>query len=382
LLAYNAGHDGSSLIYEHTFIGGNAKNLTTGLYTGTEASKYFTSNPNKLIEALDAVVTQGDENTLLALDCAADFPFDSQDETRRVIALFTDEKLEDGILREEPLGRLNEILKKIKTRGISLYAYLPESDSAANLRRLPKSIITGITPSENTWDNLDFKALLEQMGKSISVSSAQKSKDAPYQKAIYGQDTWSEDCFVDSSDSRRQKIKLTGDFYGQDVSFDTNSIFIIDLSTSMQREGRLKKLKQTLFDIIDQASKLKTGKGKFRIIAFSTVMSHFPNSGLAAYSSEEDLEACHNYVYALKAKGQTDMVSGWNSACSLISRYDINTVYFLTDGRGNIKNFDEFKSRYGHRLPKETTIHSFAIGLTSEFLKDIADNYNGNYHEL
>jgi len=108
LLAYNAGADGRNAIYEHTFIGGNDPSLVKGLYSPqVNTDKYFTSDANKFLTALESVRTQGDENTLLALDTAADFPFRTPDESRRVIALFTNEKLEDGILENEPLADMD-----------------------------------------------------------------------------------------------------------------------------------------------------------------------------------------------------------------------------------------------------------------------------------
>ena len=212
LLAYNAGADGRNAIYEHTFIGGNDPSLVKGLYSPqVNEDQYFTSDANKFLSALESVRTQGDENTPLALDTAADFPFRTPDESRRVIALFTNEKLEDGILENEPLAKFPQVLQKIAKRKISLYAYLPTSDSAALLTRLPKTFVKSVGEGADCWDHIDFGQILEQMGKSISQSSLQMTREPDYQKAVYGQNTWDPNSFVGSGDSRREKILATGE---------------------------------------------------------------------------------------------------------------------------------------------------------------------------
>ena len=219
LLAYNAGGDGHRAIYEHTFIGGNAPNLVKDLYApNADICQYFTTDPEKFLAVLDSVRTQGDENTPLALDIASDFPFNTPDESRRVIALFSNEKLENGILENEPLGKFQQVLQKIAKRKIALYAYLPASNAAAMLTRLPKSIIKSVDEGANCWDKVDFGQMLEQMGKSISVSSLQMTREPEYQKAIYGQNAWDANAFVGAGDARRDKILATGESAKLNVS--------------------------------------------------------------------------------------------------------------------------------------------------------------------
>lgn len=243
LLAYNAGGDGRRAIYEHTFIGGNAPNLVKDLYApNIDINKYFTTDANKFLAMLDSVRTQGDENTPLALDIASDFPFNTPDESRRVIALFSNEKLETGILENEPLAKFQQVLQKIAKRKIALYAYLPASNAAAMMTRLPKSIIKSVDEGANCWDTLDFGQMMEQMGKSISVSSLQMTREPEYQKAIYGQNTWDTSVFVGEGDARRDKILATGEsaklnmskplewihvklFWKQNVDLDLHAIY-------------------------------------------------------------------------------------------------------------------------------------------------------------
>lgn len=212
LLAHHAGLSDGNPAYDNIFIGGNDTSLVTGLYSPQiDTDKYFTRDAGKFLRALESVRPGGDEDSFLALDIAADFPFEEISESRRVIAFFSDEKLEDGIRGTAPLAKFQSVLQKIAQRKISLYAYLPASNASAMMMRLPKSIIKSVEEGDGCWDHLDFGQMLEQMGKSISVSTLQMVSEPAYQKAIYGQDTWDPGAFVGAGDSRRDKILATGE---------------------------------------------------------------------------------------------------------------------------------------------------------------------------
>ena len=212
LLAYNAGADGNKAIYEHTFVGGNDPSLVKSLYSSQiNIDNYFTSDANKFLQALDSVRTQGDENSPLALDIASDFPFEPISDSRRVIAFFSNEKLEDGILEEEPLAEFQKVLQKMAKRKISFYGYLPACATAVMMKRLPRANIKAVPEGANCWDGIDFCQLLEQMGKSISASSLQTTREPEYQQAIYGQDRWESNVFIGTDDARREKILATGE---------------------------------------------------------------------------------------------------------------------------------------------------------------------------
>ncbi len=50
----------------------------------------FSDNINELIQFLDKISPNGDEDSLLALDCALDFPFGPVSNTKRIVALFSE----------------------------------------------------------------------------------------------------------------------------------------------------------------------------------------------------------------------------------------------------------------------------------------------------
>ena len=189
LLAYHAGMAGSNPAYDLVFIGGNSPSLLGELYSPQlNTDNYFTRDAGKFLQALDSVRPSGDEDSFLALDIAADFPFDEITESRRVIAFFSDEKMEDGILGTQPAEKFQLVLQKIVKRKIALYAYLPPSNTAAMMMSLPKAIIKSVGEGPGCWDQIDFGQMLEQMGKSISASTLQMVAEPEYQKAIYEQD--------------------------------------------------------------------------------------------------------------------------------------------------------------------------------------------------
>lgn len=58
----------------------------------------FTEDNALFSSKMRALELGGDEHQLLALDCALDFPFGPMVNTRRVVAMFSDETIEDGFL--------------------------------------------------------------------------------------------------------------------------------------------------------------------------------------------------------------------------------------------------------------------------------------------
>lgn len=153
----------------------------------------FTENPNVLKAAFKSVKPMSDERNLVALDCALDFPFGPLDSTIRVISLFSDEGVETGSHPEEDIRMIPTLIEKIQARGIRLYGAVPESEAFDRLAEVDGSEFEYIdayrSDRHSSFDQVDFKALLGQMGKSISASKAQ-GFEKPYRRALFGQDQW------------------------------------------------------------------------------------------------------------------------------------------------------------------------------------------------
>ena len=149
---------------------------------------FFTGDTKKFLNILDSLSTRGDEDTPLALDFALDFPFGPLSSTRRVVAFFSDERIEDGEMAPGWQSIIPKLVDKAMARKIMLFGYIPESPAALQLSEAERSEMM-------FWDcrdinQIDFAKLLSGMGKSISLSTIQATNEPSYSKALFGQDKW------------------------------------------------------------------------------------------------------------------------------------------------------------------------------------------------
>lgn len=210
LLAYNAGPDNGKWVYRNTFINGDDPENMSVLYGDDEDAKdaLFTRSGDGFVDIdtfcdrLDSIQCCADENTPLALDCAADFPFEPLCTTRRVIVLFTDERLEDGVLKNEALGAncdiLARVMDKIDARHITLYYFGPSCQGVDEIiGETPRTFVTGVTAyqdrveGQDVWGVIDFDRILASIGGNISRSALQIVSDPEYERAVFGQNEWS-----------------------------------------------------------------------------------------------------------------------------------------------------------------------------------------------
>ena len=152
-------------------------------------NEYFTDNVSEIKQALANLQPIGDENMLLALDIAADLPFGPLSNTKRVIALFSDEPFEGGVWGSTNNFLIPALREKLMARHIQLFAAIPEGPAANELAETDRSEIEFIDGGGGL-KYVDFSRLLTQMGKSISASSLQAASEPPYQRALFGQDQW------------------------------------------------------------------------------------------------------------------------------------------------------------------------------------------------
>ena len=207
LLAYKAAPNNGKWAYFHSCVNGDDPNNMKILYGDDDEAKnaLFTREGDPDVDGfcrrLDSIRCSADENSPLALDCAADFPFEPLCSARRVIVMFTDEKFETGVLKNEPIGPncsvLERVMNKIVKRHITLYLFAPECEatdmmgefSRINIRNVP-AFVEGQSGRTDTWDHIDFEKVLEGIGRSVSGSVLQVVDEGPFDKAVYGQDKW------------------------------------------------------------------------------------------------------------------------------------------------------------------------------------------------
>lgn len=210
LLAYSANidHTSKKCIYRNIVIGSEGAVAMKSLYGQIPLREelFFTRSTNGAVDTdmfvrrLDGVRCKGDEDTVFALDCAADFPYGPLESTRRVMVLFTDEKIEDGVLKQESIGegfsKVEKVMKKIVDRHIVLYVFAPASpvtDMMSEFSRVYFKNVPEFRPEvTDIWANINFAHVLEMMGKQVS-SSLSGGNEQNFGRAVFGQDLWEDD---------------------------------------------------------------------------------------------------------------------------------------------------------------------------------------------
>ena len=180
----------NTMVYHMTGLRG--QQLLDSLYASSPNggdSGLFSENAADLRDSLTALKPQGDEDLLIALDCALDFPFGPLADTKRVIALFSDEPLEQNAFATERRTKVAALVQKIQARRVQLFMALPLSPTSEELASADRSELEQVDGGDGLA-GVDFKLLLQQMGKSISSASLQSSREPAYDRAIFGQNQW------------------------------------------------------------------------------------------------------------------------------------------------------------------------------------------------
>lgn len=234
LLAHAAGNRNGVAVYDHIFLGGDGPALMERLYgQGSAGDDFFTADPQVFKAALQKVECKGNEEMLVALDTALDFPFGPPSTTKRVVAMFTNETLEEGIEEGKHNDRIPEIVQKLMDRKVKLFANMPEADSTFLLAEADGSEIETNPGGDNAWDNVDFSQLLAQMGKSISGSALQASDEPIFQKALFAQDRFVAEGLIVTASERGETMKR-GEIAGLNVQANQLGV-LLDISGSMSR---------------------------------------------------------------------------------------------------------------------------------------------------
>lgn len=212
MLAQSVGMRGSRLVHDHRFLGCNGAGVLDLLYgvsttQGVLRSPFFSPDPQRVTSFLSGLRPDGNEDLLLALDRKADLPFGSIANTCRIIALFSGEPLEAGAVESGRLEKIPVLIEKVQQRRIKIFAAIPGSPAVLELSQANLSEIEFVEGGDGLT-SVDFGVLLGQIGKSISVMSVQATAEAPYKRAIFGQDKW--DAAGSVSDGERDRVLAVG----------------------------------------------------------------------------------------------------------------------------------------------------------------------------
>ncbi len=228
LVVQSVGVQSGVAVYNHSFLCGSSHEDLKKLYQRgpndpDPRNEFFTDDPDHFSNALATVKPQGNEDMLVALDIALDFPFGPLSNTKRVVALFSDEPFEGGISTDTYNSKLPEIIQKIYDRHIMLFCAIPDSEAIQTLAGADRSEIE-IVDGGDGLSSVDFRQLLTQMGKSISVSSLQAVGEPPYKRALFGQDAWDSNRTI--SAQNRDVILAEGEAATLDTSMPLENIHV------------------------------------------------------------------------------------------------------------------------------------------------------------
>ncbi len=128
---------------------------------------------------------------MLALDCALDYPFGPVSNTKRIVALFSDEQFETGVYDRDYPSKIPDLINKIHARHIQLYMAMPDGPMVQQLAEANGSEVE-LIPGGDGLASIDFSLLLGQLGKSISASKIQATGESQYTRALFGQNRFVE----------------------------------------------------------------------------------------------------------------------------------------------------------------------------------------------
>ena len=151
----------------------------------------FSHEPDELISALNNLTPFGDERMLFALDVALDMPFGPLANTKRVIAMFTDEPFETNIRGDEDNAMIPALIEKIQARHVQLFCAMPDGVGTQSLSEADRSEFELVQDGGGLAD-VDFGKMLQQMGRSISNSVLQMATTENYPKGLFGQGSFVE----------------------------------------------------------------------------------------------------------------------------------------------------------------------------------------------
>ena len=156
----------------------------------------FTADDEEFRRSLGTISAAGDEDMLMALDCALDFPFGSPSDTQRAVVLLSDEPFEGNYRFAEHGAEYAQkalrMVKKINDRHILLFTVMPDceiSDILAASARAFKIVVSDEMQGTGLA-SFDFTRFFSNLGQTISATWRQMRLDKPYEKALFGQDRY------------------------------------------------------------------------------------------------------------------------------------------------------------------------------------------------
>jgi len=189
-VAHSAGNASVGSVHRMTSLSHNVMELVSNLYRPGQSGRFFTSNLEEFKTALGKIEVQGDEAPLLALDTCLDFPWRPAAGCHRVVILMTDEPAETGLDVDESRKNLPALIQKVQDLKVLLFIVAPESAIFDQLGQINKSEYEVVDATDDGMASVDFRQLMEALGKSVSVSTLQSTGEKAVQRGLFGQAKW------------------------------------------------------------------------------------------------------------------------------------------------------------------------------------------------
>ncbi|MGN0638435.1 MAG: von Willebrand factor type A domain-containing protein [Huintestinicola sp.] len=258
--------------------------------------------------------------------------------------------------------------KKASTDPVSTFAADVDTASYANIRRLindgsdiPEDAVR-IEEMINYFD-YDYGSDKRYTQKLDTFSVYSEIADCP----------WNEDAKL---------LQLGIEAYAPETIPDSNLVFLVDVSGSMDNADKLPLVKES----IEMLTKNMSENDTISIVTYSgeerTVLAGAKGSCINAVT---DLASC------MEASGCTNGESGINAAYEIAEKYFIeggnNRIILCTDGDLNVGISDEGELKKLIEKKRESGVFFTVLGYGKGNIKDnkmetLADNGNGSYHYI
>lgn len=209
LIAGRVVMNGGKWLCQHVYMNGRSPENTSLLYRDGNEDMFFTKpiqqngEEDALCRRLYEIRCGGKANMPLILDRAADFPFRSKNECKRILIAISDKEFDQGAFGMIPMGVNWDVLAKVMhkitvQRDIWMVGVFPEWSSSEFVGEFARTMYLHLPKREilsvrevTDWFNDEFEQyLLMACSDMASDGEAFFENGERYGRAIYGQDAW------------------------------------------------------------------------------------------------------------------------------------------------------------------------------------------------
>ncbi len=163
-------HDNHKGVHFYSNVHTNNMDLLEAIYVKPNPQLFFTRDVSAFRNALSNVKVLDEEEQLLALDIAMDFPWRPSNDCHRVVVLLTDEPVETGLVPEQQKAVIPALIEKIMAKRIKLFIIAPASAAFFELAEADRCEYNAQPDRVAGLRNVDFSKMLAAIGKSVSLT--------------------------------------------------------------------------------------------------------------------------------------------------------------------------------------------------------------------